>query len=94
METLFAVSVIGLFTSSYLLGISDTSGRRTLRVISLLLVFVFTIVIVIVGISGINGVFAKDIRCKEYQVDKIENIKVVNNDTTKTVHYIIHDIKR
>ncbi len=94
METLFAIGVICFFASSYLLGISDASEQRVLRVISALVLIVSCIVVMIVGIAGISGAFAKEVRCKEYQVDKIENITVVNNDTTKTVDYIIHDIKR
>lgn len=94
MELLFVIGVICFFTSSYLFGISDVLERRILAIISILLLIISGITVMIVGLAGINGAFAKEIRCKKYQIDKIENITVVNNDTTKTVDYVIHDIKR
>lgn len=94
MEILFVIGIICFFASSYLLGIAEISEQRVLRVVSILVLIISSVTVMIIGLSGIQGEYAKEVRCKEYQVDKIENIKVVNSDTTKTVYYIIHDIKR
>lgn len=94
MIILFAIGLLSLFILTSIPRTKEEEGSEILKTIVNIIIFGITCLLMVIGVNVISGNYAKTIKCKEYQIDKVENIKVINSDTIKTVHYVIHDIKR
>lgn len=91
MVVLFILSIVGIIVFAFLLGTEVNSKDITKRGIYLCLTII-CYAVTLVGIA--EGRYTKEIRCKSYEVKKIQEIKITDTDTISTSDYILYNIKR
>lgn len=95
MIGLFGISILGTLAFALLLGIEVNSKNYYKRSLYLCLTIIYYAMAVIIGILSVaDGRYAKNIKCKSFEVRKVQEIRITDTDTISTSHYILYNIKR